>query len=396
MQSHRYMIPKLLCLFFLLQSVGLRAQVLQIGEEQLLFVDEMALLFLGGTLENQGTIENEGVIEVTGNWDNNHQYLSQSGRLSLVGSELQILEHNNQSFSQLSINNIQGVQLLSDIRISDELELIDGIISSSTEATISLAEGTAVLGGGPNSFVTTAFVTEGNGYRFFPLGDGESFLPLVLLDIQGQSPRLKVHLKSPLPAPEGLEGLDQLNRSVYWEIQTLGGQYLGSVVSLGLSSSLGLTSEVGLVVAAAADLESTYTSLGNAELIGGIFEGTLTSELPTDLPILTLGKTDEFSVEGEVLVPNAFAPASPVVDDQTLPIFAVNLLPEPFVFRIFDRWGQVVYQTQSIEEAQNTGWNGINQQNQQPAQQGVYTYYLSGMFSSGETVEKKGTLNLFR
>ena len=388
--------PFLFLLQLVLFSTELTAQSVFVGDTQLLSVSERAVLHIDGTLENEGTLENDGQLELEGDWLNSGEYLSQNGQVAFLGNELQSLRLNGQNFSRLYFENPAGFLLESDVLISQELNLANGIVTAVDDATISLQEDAEIQGANRDAYVNGRILWQGTGYRYFPVGDEDSFFPLELLNVTGNQPVISVEVKKLLPAPLSLDRLELLNRSIYWEVQTDSGTYEGSRVKLGFFGNLDFTDNTGLVVAAASEPAGAFQNLGKSELIGDISEGSVISQEATTLPVITLGKSDEFSVEGEVLVPNAFAPDSPVDEDRSFSIFAVDLQPAPFVFRVFNRWGQVVYETQSVEEALEIGWNGVNQQTNEPAQFGVYSYYVSGVFSNGASIVKKGTLTLFR
>ena len=77
-------------------------------------------------------------------------------------------------------------------------------------------------------------------------------------------------------------------------------------------------------------------------------------------------------------------------------IYASTLRPESFLFRIFDRWGNLVYQTASLTEAQGQGWEGVYPSDRTSAPAGVYQYHLRGSFENGTPVNQSGTITLFR
>jgi len=60
------------------------------------------------------------------------------------------------------------------------------------------------------------------------------------------------------------------------------------------------------------------------------------------------------------------------------------------MFRIYNRWGQLVFQSSD----QNIGWDGNYQGNPQPM--GVYAYTLEAEFSNGKHASRKGDLTLLR
>jgi hypothetical protein len=379
-----------------LSAVGLQAQALYVGAEQLVSVGKQATLQVSGSIDNDGDIFNQGKLYVHGDWQNRAQYHALGGLTAFTGTSPQQLNHNGQSFSRLRVSNEGGLNLTSDIFINQEIDLQEGIVSVASGFRVFFDKAAAIFGGSANSFIQGVAVHQGTGDKFFPIGTASRYMPMELISIRGNNPQLAVEANTPHPDAGSLVALDRVSNAQYWQVRELGGSFQDALVRVALLGDLDFNGMTGLVVAASLELEGEYISLGSSEVTGSISDGSLTSSNATSLPIITLGKSNEYSVESEILVPNAFAPGSAVKADRRLSIFAVNLVPDSFVFRIFDRWGQIVYETSSVEEARNTGWNGINQQTNEPAQFGVYSYYVHGVFSSGMPVEKRGTITLFR
>lgn len=90
-------------------------------------------------------------------------------------------------------------------------------------------------------------------------------------------------------------------------------------------------------------------------------------------------------------IPNAFAPNGNPTNAVFKPL---GLLPgfSGYEFRIYSRWGHLLYQTNDPEAA----WNGkVNNQGENCAQ-GVYLYQLVFQSAAGKTVAKQGTVMLLR
>ena len=118
---------------------------------------------------------------------------------------------------------------------------------------------------------------------------------------------------------------------------------------------------------------------------------------PTETTTYTITATDDrgctatsqITIEvfgNEIFVPNAFAPEGNDLKNKTFRIFG-NGIAE-INLRIFDRLGQVVYETNSISEASNTGWDGTFGGKQLPA--GVFTWELKGKHLTGANLSYKG------
>ncbi|HTI09449.1 MAG TPA: PKD domain-containing protein [Puia sp.] len=86
-------------------------------------------------------------------------------------------------------------------------------------------------------------------------------------------------------------------------------------------------------------------------------------------------------------VPNAFTPGR---FGQNGIVKVMGFGITHLVFRIYNRWGQMVFQSNDPD----LGWNGTYQGNLQPL--GVYAYTLEAEFSNGTRVNKKGDITLIR
>lgn len=97
--------------------------------------------------------------------------------------------------------------------------------------------------------------------------------------------------------------------------------------------------------------------------------------------------TVEIGPHGEVLVPNMFSPNGDGIND----IFYVygNGVRE-IALRIFNRWGEKVFDASSIYE----GWDGTYKTVPQPPD--VYTYVVEFTFLDNQKLQKQGTISLVR
>ncbi|WP_199118562.1 gliding motility-associated C-terminal domain-containing protein, partial [Pedobacter sp. ASV28] len=102
--------------------------------------------------------------------------------------------------------------------------------------------------------------------------------------------------------------------------------------------------------------------------------------------IAVTGKTtDPFG--NELYVPNTFTPNGDGKNDLFL---AYGNAVSRFRMRIYNQWGQFIYEAQSI----NQGWDGTHKGTLQPS--GVYVYYIDVTFESGTSKMFKGTITLLR
>ncbi len=133
-----------------------------------------------------------------------------------------------------------------------------------------------------------------------------------------------------------------------------------------------------------ATLSSTeYTTGGiyTVELIAKI--GECTGEGSVDLEVVS---------KDELYVPNAFNPRAQNPENQVVKVYGTNVDETGFSFRIVNRWGKTMYETNSFSEANNIGWNGVNNNNDVQQELNVFTYLLKGRFIEGEQFERTGTV----
>lgn len=91
----------------------------------------------------------------------------------------------------------------------------------------------------------------------------------------------------------------------------------------------------------------------------------------------------------EIFIPNAFSPNQ----DNTNDILIVRgnyISNENFIFRVFDRLGNLVFETTNP----NQGWNGYL--NDSPCDPGVFVYYLNLDCLDGQSYFKKGNVTLLK
>ena len=86
-------------------------------------------------------------------------------------------------------------------------------------------------------------------------------------------------------------------------------------------------------------------------------------------------------------VPSAFSPNGDGINDIFRP---VNVGLNIEYFRVFNRYGEIVYQTSRFRD----GWNGFFKGKEQPA--GAYVWVFKGKDSRGRDIVEKGTVMLVR
>ncbi|MCB9292261.1 MAG: PKD domain-containing protein [Lewinellaceae bacterium] len=100
--------------------------------------------------------------------------------------------------------------------------------------------------------------------------------------------------------------------------------------------------------------------------------------------------------ERGIFIPNAFTPDGSGHNDLFRIMNTNNGLVSAPVFRVFDRWGELVFESLDCPASglQDCGWDGTFKG--QKAEQGVYTYYAELLFTDGFVRVVKGNVTLIR
>jgi PKD repeat protein len=138
------------------------------------------------------------------------------------------------------------------------------------------------------------------------------------------------------------------------------------------------------------ETESNATIASTEYTKGGIYTVTLTVKLAgcesngeAELEVLS---------KDELYIPNAFHPYAQNSENQVVKVYGNNIDESDFFFKIVNRWGKVMYETRSFNEANSVGWNGVNNNNGEEQETNVFTYIVRGKFIEGESFEKVGTV----
>jgi gliding motility-associated-like protein len=91
-----------------------------------------------------------------------------------------------------------------------------------------------------------------------------------------------------------------------------------------------------------------------------------------------------------ITVPNAFTPGSGT--NSLFSILSIGAIGNVSLlyFRIYNRWGNMVFETKNIED----GWDGAY--NGKPQPQGVYVYEIEAESIEGEVFQRQGNVTLLR
>jgi len=129
--------------------------------------------------------------------------------------------------------------------------------------------------------------------------------------------------------------------------------------------------------------------------------GATTSSIEVNAPgsffaSVTIGNcsaSDSVTISNDcyMAMPNVFSPNGDGVNDYFYPRSLLTKGLVKFNMNIYNRWGQIVFTTSSID---GQGWDG--KYNDAPQPQGVYIYIVDATFKDGQTEHHQGNLTLLR
>ena len=345
---------------------------------------------------NPGIILNKGRLAVSGDWTNAGSYNdSTSSALILNGATPQTIRHNSQSIHQLQLDGEGQKTLTESATITQALILNAGILTpASDQVILLLTDQVSITGGSDASHVNGALYYQGTGDHTYPIGKSGHYRPVVLTAIAGINPTLGFEVVEPNPGAQPYEGVTWVSPVRYWQKNLRSGNFTDAIIALGFGEDEDATDPSALVVVDAIGPALPYRSLGQHSLINNAGERLITSQGRIAGNAFALGRISPRPDPDLLYLPNAFSPSSTNPEEKAWKIYGNNLSVEGLLLRIYNRWGEVVYETQSLEYLAQTGWDGRNVRTGKPEAQGVYTYTIKGRLAKGKLLDRVGTIQL--
>ncbi len=387
--------PKTL-LFIGLWLSALSPVVAQIVNQGQVIVSAAKSVIHSGEVINQGEIQHSGDWYVTGNWTNTGKYAEQTGTVRLINStERQTVTHGGQAFYHLLVSGADKI-LQDSLSIINRLGFNNAHIVTEPNSIFLMRKTATLNGASDKAYFDGRLYWEGTQERFYPVGNANGYAPLWLSDEKSQGlPVVGINLATPETMPT-LEGsIGKISAIRYWERTVLRGQSDGSYVTLSILGDENVPTLDSVIVVGSNDL-NTFQDLGQNQVAGSNSSGRVTSYGYANMRWLAVGILATPDKSGLIYVPNAFAPGSLNDEERVFKVYGVNIATESLQLQIYNRWGNLIFNSQSISELTEKGWDGKNQTTQKEEIQGVYTYVLKGRFNTGKVFQKKGTITLIR
>ncbi len=399
----------------LILSLTSHAQQLYVSGDAILYVSPGANIGVTGDLENDGTILNTGTISLFGNWAVNNIFNGNEGELVFLGGQDQMVSISTPLLiNSLELNQSGEVSFdMDELTVIDDIRFTNGVIKTGANTRFVLESDVNVIGGSVASYFQGKLTYKGSGIRKFPMGYEGVYAPITMLEVFGADPELTVFFKTPndeQPIPDD-ELLGVSGKGV-WEVELTGGTMNGTPVQIDFSGEdlenfdivNNIRHRVNSPVIAVSDAPGgTYSSLGVESLLNtdSLTRGSIISEIDLEpqaaqSAYLAIGLAPRIDPNGLVYIPEIFSPVATDPDNRTFRIFGERILRENFSLQIFNRFGSLVYSTESFDEANQVGWDGINQRTGSEEPSGLFYYQVVLTRINGNIEEYTGPFYLQR
>jgi gliding motility-associated-like protein len=125
-------------------------------------------------------------------------------------------------------------------------------------------------------------------------------------------------------------------------------------------------------------VSDTTTGISNLGVGENIYKWTISNSCNSSSSQITIFNTgecpDEDSIKNELIyyIPNSFTPNSDDFNQTFQPVFTSGNEPQKYTFYIFDRWGEIIFESHDA----TFGWKGTLGNDDRKAQDGVYTWKI--------------------
>lgn len=337
-------------------------------------------------VNNSGFIMNNGSLIVKGDWTNTDVYQG-SGSIILAGTDQQV-SNNDQSIQDLTIGGGGKKTILSGIVIKNSIDFNNGIVHFDPNGSLLVDRDATIEGGSSVSFVNGPLSYAGTGYRFFPVGVANKYYPVWLTDVRGLSPVVEVEAHNDMTTLNTIEPVEFAN-TVYWTQKEAAGQYEGSKVTASIQSVPSDQSRVVFVQGASADAEFSVINNEGVFSSGGV--DVASSEQEINQTVFALGTRPEEPVRPSYLSTTLSPNASNIVN-QTIRMQHIDLVDDKFQFEVYNRWGNRLFESTSLEYMTGTGWDG--KQNGQLLPSGAYPYRVFYRDRTGKETQQTGFITI--
>jgi hypothetical protein len=351
-----------------------------------IFIDGVSI-HVDGEVRNTGKIDNDGVFSLTGNWDSEGRYKGK-GTVVLAGNSPQKIAHYGQTIRTLVADGWGTKYVKGHLYIAGGLVLNNGIVGVSPDAMLKLQEGATARGGSDESYVDGALTVEGTGYKYFPIGKNGTYAPMEFLDVQGMTAEYSVEAFENASAVS----VDDIivRNSLYWQRNDIAGTFGGSKVAIDYDTDYFRETE-GIAMVAGTTWDEPFFAL--RDLDHSSETAKISTRTVLTAPIIMLGEVSRQWTDADFYLSTALSPHAEKTSNRSIKIFGQRLTGDQFRLQVFNRLGEQVYETSSLEEMATNGWDGRTSSGfELPS--GVYPYRLTAVDKAGKAFDRKGVITI--
>lgn len=346
-------------------------------------------LYVDGEIFNEGTLQNSGAVALTGDWKSEGKY-NGKGTVELYGDRPQKITHYNQAIETLIVNGPGTKYIKGRLNVAAQLLLKDGIVEVSSDDMLKLEAKAVALGGSSRSYVDGALTVNGPGYRYFPLGKNGNFAPIEFMDAAGFNLEYSVEAFENAP-PVSIDNII-VRDGLYWQRKDIKGFFGGSRVSIDFQRTYFENPE-NVVLLAGSSWDEPFTTISNIE--HSRETDKITTRVAIVSPLIMLGEVSTRWTEADFYLPTALSPHASQTANESVKIFGHRLRADQFVFQVFSRHGDLVFESRSLQYMMDNGWDGRTSSGVE-LMTGTYPYRLSAFDKTGKKFDKKGVMTIVR
>ena len=336
----------------ILGFAGVHASAQMVNNGAIISIKPNTTLSIKTDFTNDGTVVNNGNLVIEGRWQNNENYDAGSGAITFNSDTEQIINHNDQSFSRLTISGGGQKLFLANITIENELVFEDGVLTSQNGAHIVFTPGSKIVGGSDAAHINGRVYHQGSGDLLYPVGNGSQYLPVTLNDVPANT-QVGIEVQN-IPAGTSLRTraplVDFVSENI-WLIDVVQGNLESSTITLPASKLPVNVKTETVVVAQSESVNDPFSSLGQSAFAANAQSGFVTSLAAPTESVVTLATS---SGEGKLAVFNGVSPDGDGLNDYWH-IENIDKLPDaqPNKVTIFNRWGDVLWSAKNYDNVTN-------------------------------------------
>jgi gliding motility-associated-like protein len=332
-------------------------------------------LSVDGSVENQGTIFNNGHLKVAGPWINSGTYESGEGQItfnSISKTVPQIIHHNGQTFTSVTLSGGTKKVILSDVVITKEIRFKHGIVEAAGSARLIFDKDVIISGASDSSHVHGVVYQKGSGYKLFPLGNGSTYLPVELTHVDDPSAMIGIQaFESDNVALTKSPQLAFISDKRYWHINIISGAMSDSKIVLPLRGESALLDSDKVVVVESTSLTEDFTNIGGSITASTRGDGRVQSGVGVSKPFVALATA---ATRGELIVYNAVSKNGDGLNEflriENIESYGTN------TFTVFNRWGDKIFEVENYNNSDRVFTGRANVGGDSALVSGTYFYVL--------------------